>query len=65
MLNANQIVSAWLEGSDIVAGMENPAGSMLVGSQAAPSEPGESSHPVLETRPIYCDVSVISNTCFG
>jgi hypothetical protein len=35
MLNAEQVVSSWLNGSDSVNGMDNPAGSLFLGGVSA------------------------------
>jgi hypothetical protein len=62
MLSADQIVSSWLAGSDVVAGMANPAGSVLVGGLAS-ANGAEGRTGILQTMPIYCDVSVSTGTC--
>lgn len=64
MLSADQIVSSWLAGSDVVAGMENPAGSMYVGGLAAPAAE-DGTLDILQTKPIFCDISTSSGSCFG
>lgn len=35
MLDAEQVVSSWLNGSDSVNGMDNPAGSLFLGGVSA------------------------------
>lgn len=35
MLDADQVVSSWLNGSDSVNGMDNPAGSLFAGGTSA------------------------------
>lgn len=63
-MNANQIVSSWLNGTDS-AGMANPAGPLFADGQLTAQSAGDGAASILMTRPIFCDVSTSTGTCFG
>lgn len=65
MHNADHIVASWLEGSDSEAGLANPAGPLYAGGVEPQKAGTEGTAGALQTKPIFCDISTITNTCFG